>query len=180
MESILRGLLEAIAAIFGGSGSVTKAETHKPTNGPVRGVSKVRDVSLIKEFEGLYLEAYLCPAKKWTIGYGHTKTVKPGMKITEAGADALLRHDLAWCEDAVNDNVKVPLTQNQYDALVSFIFNVGAGAFKRSTLLRKLNAGDYAGAANEFPRWNKGGGRVLRGLVRRREAERKLFLSDNG
>jgi GH24 family phage-related lysozyme (muramidase) len=172
MESILRGLLEAIAAIFGGSGKVTKVETPKPAPGPVRGVS---DLSLIKEFEGLRLEAYLCPAKVWTIGYGHTKTAKPGMRITEGGAEALLRHDLEWVESTINKHVKVPLTQNQYDALASFIYNVGAGAFRKSTLLRLLNQGDYDGAAGQFQRWNKAGGQVLKGLTRRRKAEAEKF-----
>ena len=169
MKALVEALTQALAALLGGPSTPT---TSKPS-GPATGVS---DVSLIKEFEDLYLEAYLCPAGKWTIGYGHTKTAKPGMKITERGAEELLQHDLAWCEDAVRKNVKVPLTQNQFDALVSFVFNVGEGAFRKSTLLKKLNAGDYEGAANEMPRWKRGGGKVLRGLVRRREAEKKLFL----
>lgn len=135
----------------------------------------LKNVEIIKKWEGLYLEAYYCPANVLTIGYGHTKTVTPGMRITEAGAEELLRQDMEWVEDAVNKAVKVPLTQDQYDALCSFTFNVGAGALRKSTLLRKLNAGDYEGAANEFPRWNRGGGRVLQGLVNRRADEQKLF-----
>ena len=173
MKALVEALRQALEALLGGLSTPT---TSKPS-GPPTGVS---DVSLIKEFEGLYLEAYLCPANKWTIGYGHTKTVRPGMKITERGAEELLRQDLAWCEDAVRENVKVPLTQNQFDALVSFVFNVGEGAFKKSTLLKKLNAGDYEGAANELLRWTRGGGKVLKGLVRRREAERQLFLAGDG
>ncbi|MDB9983435.1 lysozyme [Candidatus Pelagibacter sp.] len=136
-----------------------------------------RGLELIKEFEGLELEAYLCPAKVWTIGYGHTKTVRKGMKVTEKQAEALLKKDLERVEKAIETNVKVPLTQNQYDALCSFIYNVGGGAFQKSTLLRLLNAGDYEGAQAQFQRWNKASGVVLKGLVRRRAAERALFIS---
>jgi lysozyme len=175
MESILRGLIEAIQSIFGGPARVTKVEAPKAPPGRPTGVY---DLSLIKEFEGLRLEAYLCPAKVWTIGYGHTKTAKPGMRITEGGAEALLRHDLEWVESTINKNVKVPLTQNQYDALASFIYNVGAGAFRKSTLLRLLNQGDYTGAAGQFQRWNKAGGKVLRGLTRRRQAEAEKFRDE--
>jgi len=121
------------------------------------------------------LEAYLCPADVWTIGYGHTKGVGQGDKITQAGADAFLAQDVLWVAAAVGNKVMVPLNTNQEAALYSFIYNVGAGAFGKSTLLRKLNDWDYEGAANEFKRWNKGGGRVLNGLVRRRKAEAALF-----
>jgi GH24 family phage-related lysozyme (muramidase) len=139
---------------------------------------KINNISLIKKHEGLRLEAYLpTPNDVWTIGYGHTHTTKQGMKITEKQAEALLRKDIAWAEKAVNNLVVVPLTQNQFDALVSFVFNVGEGAFSTSTLLRLLNSGDYNGAANQFLRWNKQKGRVLNGLTKRREEERKLFLS---
>ena len=139
---------------------------------------KIDNISLIKKHEGLRLEAYLpTPNDVWTIGYGHTHTAKPGMKITEKQAEALLRKDIAWAEKAVNKSVVVPLTQNQFDALVSFVFNVGEGAFSTSTLLRLLNSGDYSGAANQFLRWNKQKRRVLNGLTKRREEERKLFLS---
>ncbi len=133
------------------------------------------NLDLIKEFEGCYLDAYLCPANVWTIGYGHTKTAKPGMTITQAEADRLLEQDVAWVKAAVIGAVQVPLTANQTSALYSFVFNVGAGAFRSSTLLRKLNAGDYVGAQMQFRRWNKAGGKVLRGLTRRRAAEAKLF-----
>jgi lysozyme len=139
-----------------------------------------KGIDLIKHFEGLYLMAYLCPAKVWTIGYGHTGikhndgTVKPGQRITRARAEELLAMDLntKYAPD-VRRMAKVPLTQTQFDALVSFHFNTGA--LGRSTLLRKLNAGDYKGAAAEFARWTRGGGKVLSGLVRRRKAERHLF-----
>ena len=139
---------------------------------------KIKNISLIKKHEGLRLEAYLpTPNDVWTIGYGHTHTTKQGQKITEAQADALLRKDITWAEKAVNNLVVVPLTQNQFDALVSFVFNVGEGAFGTSTLLRLLNSKDYEGAANQFLRWNKQKGKILNGLTKRREEERNLFLS---
>jgi lysozyme len=139
---------------------------------------KIKNISLIKKHEGLRLEAYLpTPNDVWTIGYGHTHTTKQGQKITEAQAEALLRKDITWAEEAVNKSVVVPLSQNQFDALVSFVFNVGAGAFGSSTLLRLLNSKDYEGAANQFLRWNKQKGVALKGLTKRREEERKLFLS---
>jgi lysozyme len=141
-------------------------------------MKRIKNLSLIKKHEGLRLEAYLpTPNDVWTIGYGHTHTTKKGQKITEAQAEELLRRDIAWAEEAVNKLVVVPLTQNQFDALVSFVFNVGVGAFSKSTLLRLLNAKDYEGAANQFLRWNKQKGKVLNGLTKRREEERKLFLS---
>lgn len=144
-------------------------------------------INLIKEFEGVRLEAYPDPAHGWkvpTIGVGHTSAaghppVTKGMKITMAEAESILRRDLQIFEAAVARNVKVPLTGNQFSALVSFTFNLGEGALATSTLLRKLNAGDYAGAADEFPRWNKANGKVLNGLVRRRAAERALFMSED-
>ncbi len=135
-------------------------------------------IGLIKAFEGLKLNAYLCPAKVWTIGYGHTKTARSGQRITEQQAEDLLRQDLRTFEDGVNRQARVPLTQSQFDALVSLAFNIGTGALQRSTLLRMLNAGDYSGAANQFLRWNKAGGRELAGLTRRRIAEKALFERD--
>jgi lysozyme len=137
----------------------------------------IKNIDLVKKHEGLRLEAYLpTPNDVWTIGYGHTHTTKQGQKITEAQAEALLRRDITWAEKAVNKSVVVPLTQNQFDALVSFVFNVGEGAFATSTLLRLLNSGEYEGAANQFLRWNRQKGRVLNGLTKRREEERALFL----
>lgn len=132
-------------------------------------------LDLIKKFEGLYLKAYRCPAGVPTIGYGHTAGVAMGQTITQQQADDYLRRDVRQFERAVARLVTVPLTQGQFDALVSFAFNLGEGALAQSTLLRLLNAGDYAGAAAQFDRWNKAGGRVLPGLVRRRAAERALF-----
>ncbi len=132
----------------------------------------------LKQFEGLRLQPYKDAAGLWTIGYGHL--VKPGEwwdSITEAQAAQLLADDAGTAEDAVNSLVKVPLTQPQFDALVSFVYNVGVGAFRRSTLLRLLNAGDYAGAAGQFPLWRKAGGQVVAGLVNRRAAEVAMFAS---
>lgn len=139
-----------------------------------------RGVALIKAHEGLRLTAYTDPVGVWTIGYGHTTAAGPpkverGMKITDAGADAILRQDLAKFEGYVSSAVKVPLNQNEFDALVSFTFNLGPGNLRSSTLLKKLNAGDRAGAADEFLKWTKAGGKTLPGLVKRREAERALF-----
>ena len=139
-----------------------------------------RGVALIKAHEGLRLTAYTDPVGVWTIGYGHTTAAGPpkverGMKITDAGADAILRQDLAKFEGYVSSAVKVPLNQNEFDALVSFTFNLGPGNLRSSTLLKKLNAGDRTGAADEFLKWTRAGGKVLPGLVKRREAERALF-----
>ena len=132
-------------------------------------------LNLVKSHEGLRTTAYRDPVGVWTIGYGHTASVKPGQNISEAQAEQLLRKDVGWAEDAVRAKVKVPLTQGQFDALVSFTFNLGAGALGRSTLLKKLNAGDYAGAQAEFGKFVHAGGRVLPGLVRRRGDEAQLF-----
>jgi len=142
-------------------------------------------VDLIKEFEGLRLTAYQDPVGIWTIGYGHTNNtasadkypVFPGQTITAAQAEVILKADLVTYENAVNTYVTVSLTQKQFDALVSFSFNVGINALRSSTLLEKLNNGDYTGAANEFDRWIHAAGTVLPGLVRRRAAEKELFLS---
>lgn len=139
-----------------------------------------KGLDLVKSFEGLYTKAYLCPAGVWTIGYGHTGTVDgkricAGMKITPAKATKLLASDMWVFEKGVASAVAVKLNQNQFDALVSFSFNVGLGALRSSTLLKLLNQGNYSGAAKEFKKWNKGGGKVLAGLTRRREAEAALF-----
>ena len=132
-------------------------------------------LELIKEFEGLRLQAYLCPAKVWTIGYGSTGAhVKPGMVITEAQADKLLRDDLARFERAVAKTCPTA-TDNQFAAMVSLAFNVGEAAFARSTLAKLHNAKAYKGAADDFPKWNKAGGKVLAGLSRRRARERDLY-----
>ncbi len=141
-------------------------------------------IDLIKQFECFRAKRYTCPAGKPTIGYGHvikskTETFE-GVNlwsgtITKEQGHRLLMQDAKFAEDAIKKYIRVSLNQNQYDALSSFIFNVGTGNFKKSTLMKKLNLGDYNGAAEQFPRWNKGGGQVLNGLVRRRAAERELF-----
>lgn len=137
--------------------------------------------ALIKKFEGVSLKAYRCPAGIWTIGYGHTgsvdrKPVKPGMIITKDKVEELLNLDLIKFEKAVTSLVKVPLSQNQFDALVSFVFNVGIGNFQQSTLLKLLNEKKYKEAGEQFKRWvyvDKK--KILPGLVKRREAEAELF-----
>ncbi|MCP1292527.1 lysozyme [Chromobacterium sp. S0633] len=134
-------------------------------------------VKLIQQFEGLRLKAYQDAVGVWTIGYGHTgPDVTPGLVISQAQADALLARDLNRFETGVSRLVQVPLNQNQFDALLSFSYNLGLGSLQNSTLLRLLNQRDYAGAAAQFPRWNKAGGKVLPGLTRRRAAEQALFL----
>ena len=144
-----------------------------------------KGIKNIKVFEGCSLTAYPDPGTggaPWTIGYGWThpvdgKPIKPGMTIKQETADRLLKTGLVSYENDVLKMAKVKLTQGQFDALVSFAYNVGSRALSTSTLLRKLNDGDVKGAADEFLRWNKAGGKVLNGLTRRREAERALFLS---
>lgn len=143
---------------------------------------RIKNVDAIKDHEALRLTAYL-PTKNdvWTIGWGHTKTAKQGMVITEAQAEQILRDDLEWVEAAIDRMVKAPITQNQRDALGSLIFNIGATNFSKSTVLRKLNAKDYKGAADAFLMWDKqkdkqtGQMVALRGLTRRRQQERDLF-----
>lgn len=148
-------------------------------------------VILVKKFEGLHrvqkdgtISAYRCPAGKWTIGWGHTKGVRSGQKITVEQAEDFLRQDLEECCNQVFAAVKTDMTQAQLDALVSFVFNLGIGNFQSSTMLKKLNRGDHSGAAAEFVKWNKarnaktGVLEVLPGLTRRRTAEAALFSMD--
>jgi lysozyme len=132
-------------------------------------------LNLIKNWETCELVAYVCPAGVLTIGWGHTgHDVRRGMKITQAEADGLLIRDVAIASRAVERLVKVPISDNQFSALVSFVFNVGETQFKTSTLLRLLNEGkDCTG---QFARWNKSKGKVLNGLTKRREEEKVLFL----
>lgn len=140
-------------------------------------ISKISQtgIDLIKRWEGCRTNSYLCPAGVWTIGYGHTKTAKPNQIISHLKAEELLQEDLRKFEDAVRHLVKVPLNQNQFDALVSFTFNVGIGAFKNSTLLRFLNQKKYSMAADQFHRWVNAGGKKLPGLINRRKQEYALF-----
>lgn len=142
-------------------------------------------LNLIKKSEGFRGNAYPDPAtggKPYTVGHGTTvypsgMPVKLGDKVTQEQADAYLRNDVKKFEAAVSNAVKVKLTQGQFDALVSFTYNVGPANMASSTLIKKLNAGDVNGAADEFPRWNKAAGKVMAGLTARRAAERALFLS---
>lgn len=132
-------------------------------------------LALIKQFEGCKLTAYLCPAKVWTIGYGSTGAhVKPGMTITAREAEDLLRADLRRFEQGVASELG-DATDNQFSACVSLAFNIGLAAFLRSTVLRKHQEGDRAAAAHAFKLWNKAGGKILPGLVRRRDAEAALY-----
>ena len=136
-------------------------------------------LALTRSFEGLRLTAYQDCGGVWTIGYGHTgPDVHADLTITDAEADALLRADVADAVTCVNRAVHVPITQNQFDALVDFCFNCGRGSLLQSTLLRKVNIGDFAGAAEQFALWDHAGGKVVPGLVRRRKAEAELFAGD--
>ena len=132
-------------------------------------------LDLIKKFEGLELEAYQCAAGVWTIGYGHTKGVQPDDVWSEDHANHMLEEELEEFESYINDLVTCPLSQNQFDALVSWVYNLGPANLKASTLLKKLNAEDYSDVPNQIKRWNKAGGKVLEGLIRRREAEALMF-----
>lgn len=134
--------------------------------------------NLIKSFEGLSLTVYDDAAGLPTIGYGHLLVDGENYKrITQDEADILFNRDVARFEVAVNENVKVPITQNMFNGLVSFAYNVGIGAFKDSTLLRVLNGGDYIEAVNQLSRWNKAGGAFVQGLANRREQEQEVFFS---
>ena len=137
--------------------------------------TSIEGLALIKKFEGLELEAYKCAAGVWTIGYGHTKDVQPGDVWSESHADHMLEVELEEFEAYINDNVTAPLSQNQFDALVSWVYNLGPANLKASTMLKVLNSGDYEGVPAQIKRWNKAGGKVLEGLIRRREAEALLF-----
>jgi lysozyme len=140
-------------------------------------------VEIVKKWEGFRHAAYLCPAAVWTIGYGTTfypngHKVQPGDTATRTEAEGYLRHDMERFARAVDRLITVPLAEHERAALISFAYNVGEGALERSTLRRLLNKGDRAGAAAEFKRWNKGGGNVLSGLVRRRAEEEALFRGE--
>ena len=132
-------------------------------------------LALIKKFEGCELEAYRCPAGVWTIGFGTIKDVKEGDRITKDEANHLLEEEMIEYESYINDMVDVPLEQNQFDALCSWVFNLGSKNLSESTLLRVLNDGKYEEVPQQIKRWNKANGEVLNGLIRRREAEALLF-----
>jgi len=138
--------------------------------------TSTKGLKLIKSHEGLRLKAYKCPADVWTIGYGSTTGVKPNDVVTNKQAEELLAKDLATAEAEVNRH-KLPLNQNQFDALVSFIFNVGSGNFRKSTLLKRIQENVFhPNIPFQFSRWDKGGGKVLPGLVRRRKDEAILYF----
>ena len=139
-------------------------------------------LDLIKLYEGYSSSPYLCPAQHWTIGYGaiwgmdDKRVTEDHPDINEDQADYLLRRDVKKSEMAVLRHIRVPLEDGQFNALCAFVFNLGSGALQSSTLRRKINRGAYIGASNEFPRWVYAGGRKLKGLVRRREHERLMFI----
>ena len=132
-------------------------------------------LALIKKFEGCELEAYQCSAGVWTIGYGHTKGVEEGMTITKDQAEQMLLEELIEYEVAVEEAVDNQLDQCMFDALVSWTYNLGPTNLNNSTMLKVLNAGEYDEVPAQIKRWNKAGGKVLQGLIRRREAEALLF-----
>lgn len=136
-----------------------------------------KGIEAIKKFEGFREKAYFCPSGVLTVGYGHATGVSAGDSLTLKDAEIILLNDLKSFEDVINDSVNVPLMQNQYDALVSFAYNIGENAFKKSTLLSKLNNCDYEGASGEFGRWIYSNGEILNGLRERRNREREFFNS---
>ncbi|MEZ5922424.1 MAG: lysozyme [Parvularculaceae bacterium] len=140
----------------------------------------VTGLNLIKGYEGLRMSAHYAPNEEWTVGYGHTSTARHGMSVTEGDAERLLRQDVQPIEKLIADTIRAPLNQNEHDAIVSLIFNIGEENWKRSTVLRKLNEGDKLAAARAFEMWTKarvnGELVALDGLVRRRAAEKSLFL----
>ena len=142
-----------------------------------------RGIEIVKSFEGLALRPYVCAGGVNSVGYGATRSSTGGPidldmeSITEAEAEALLVRDLESAEGWGRRLIKTSLSENQFSALTSFTFNVGAGALQRSTLRMKLNSEEFQGAADEFPKWHRAGGRILTGLVWRRVAEQTLFLT---
>lgn len=139
-----------------------------------------RGIDLIKQFEGYSSKAYPDPAtgrEPWTIGYGTTKGVKPGMVVTAEQAEKMLRDDVAKFESGVSSLITAPTTQGQFDAMVSLAYNIGLGNFGKSTLLKKHNARCYTCAADQFRVWNRANGKVMNGLTKRRAAEREVYMS---
>lgn len=159
---ILEAFMSALVALF-----ASPKQPRQPT--------RVVNIDLITKWEGLRLKAYQDTGGVWTIGYGHTKTAKPDMVITKDEAIRLKKEDLSWVEDVLNTTVTVPLKQHEYDALASLVFNIGGTQWANSTMLRKLNAGDYEGAADEFDRWVYDNGKRIQGLANRRADEANYF-----
>lgn len=139
-------------------------------------VTNQAGIDLIKRSEGCCLKAYKCPAGVWTIGYGHTEGVIPGTTIRQEQAERLLKCDLVEFERAMNAVIKTEITENQFSAIISLAYNCGSNAISKSTLIKKVNVRDFAGAAEEFLRWDKIAGVPNKGLHARRVAERELFL----
>ena len=137
--------------------------------------TSMEGLALIKKFEGCELEAYQCSAGVWTIGYGHTKGVAPGDSVSQEEAEQMLVDELHEYESYINEYVTVALSQNQFDALVSWVYNLGPANLKASTMLKVLNSGEYEDVPAQMKRWNKAGGKILEGLIRRREAEACLY-----
>ena len=167
MKSLLSQIIKKVDAAAVAKASTYRTQMNIGTKG----------LEMIKHFEGLELNAYQCAAGVWTIGYGHTKDVQQGMVISEDTANEMLVEELNEYENYINTLVTVELNQNQFDAMVSWVYNLGGGNLKASTLLKVLNAGDYAGVPAQIMRWNKAGGKVLEGLTRRRQAEADLFAN---
>jgi len=132
----------------------------------------------IKKYEGLRVKPYRCPAGVWTVGYGYTRRVDPTKVITTDRAEELLEEDVLSASGVVRALVKTDLNQEQFDALIDFVFNLGEGNFAASTLLRYVNNGDFSKAADEFLKWNHCNGEILAGLTKRREAERQRFMEE--
>ena len=174
IDSTLRTLYDLPERPTGSEPYVGWMVENKPPDPKILRTS-LKGIDMIKRHEGLRTEAYLCPAKVWTIGYGHTGNVWHSHTVSESQAEKLLQKDLERFERAVSEFVKVPISQGQFDALVSFSFNVGTKAFKFSTLLRLLNQGKYREAGAQFGRWTLAKGSRLPGLIRRRAEEQHLF-----
>jgi len=179
-EGIVRSLIEALQFTQAETFTIARTDAVPPEvpepRAPIRKTNQ-EGLRLVKSFEGLYLEAYQDPVGVWTIGWGATKGIREGMKITVAQAEKMLQDELEEFEAAVADAVKVQINDNQFSALVSFSYNLGARSLFESTLLQLLNQGKFQEAADQFPRWDKAGEQSLLGLSRRRRAERALFLS---
>jgi lysozyme len=176
----VRALIAALQFTQAETFSIASPEAIPPdvpqSRSAIRKINR-EGLKLLQSFEGLYLEAYQDCVGVWTIGWGVTEGVQPGMQITVAEAEKMLQDELEQFETAVADAVRVQIDDNQFSALVSFSYNLGARSLFESTLLQLLNQGKFQEAADEFPRWDKAGGQSLLGLSRRRRAERALFLS---
>ncbi|MCQ2232053.1 MAG: lysozyme [Paludibacteraceae bacterium] len=171
LDKIAKKISAAIAMIA--AGTITLIDSMSV----IKSTSK-KGKDLIKSFESLKLTSYLCPTGHWTIGWGHTANVREGQTITEKQAETLFLNDLKVFEDGVNRLVNKQLTQNQFDALVSFAFNLGLNNLKKSTLLKLVNENpNNPDIRTEFAKWRLGNGVVLPGLVRRREEEANLYFS---